>query len=119
MADNGDLEQDLSTLLEVVGEAARQADTAVCLFVDELQYVAEADLAALVMALHRAAQRNLPVTLVGAGLPQLRGQMGRAKSYAERLFDFVEVGALDGDAARRAVEVPASAEGVRVRGQKP
>lgn len=112
LADNGDLEQDLSTLLEVVGEAARQADTALCLFVDELQYVAEADLAALVMALHRAAQRNLPVTLVGAGLPQLRGQMGRAKSYAERLFDFVEVGALDGNAARRAVEVPARAEGV-------
>lgn len=113
LADNGDLEQDLSSLLEVVGEAARQADSALCLFVDELQYVAEADLAALVMALHRAAQRNLPVTLVGAGLPQLRAQMGRAKSYAERLFDFVEVGALDGDAARRAVEVPAREEGVQ------
>ena len=112
LADNGDLEQDLSSLLEVVGEAARQAETALCLFVDELQYVAEPDLAALVMALHRAAQRNLPVTLVGAGLPQLRAQMGRAKSYAERLFDFVEVGALDADAARRAVEVPARAEGV-------
>ena len=113
LADNGDLEQDLSSLLEVVGEAARQGETALCLFVDELQYVAEADLAALIMALHRAAQRNLPVTLVGAGLPQLRGQMGRAKSYAERLFDFVEVGALDEDAARMAVAVPASAEGVQ------
>ena len=113
LADNGDLEQDLSSLLEVVGEAARQGDTALCLFVDELQYVAEADLAALIMALHRAAQRNLPVTLVGAGLPQLRGQMGRAKSYAERLFDFVEVGALDENAARMAVAVPASAEGVQ------
>ncbi len=112
LADNGDLEQDLSSLLEVVGEAARQAETALCMFVDELQYVREADLAALIMALHRAAQRNLPVTLVGAGLPQLRGQMGRAKSYAERLFDFVEVGALEGDAARRAVEVPARVEGV-------
>ena len=112
LADNGDLEQDLSSLLEVVGEAARQAETALCLFVDELQYVREADLAALIMALHRAAQRNMPVTLVGAGLPQLRGQMGRAKSYAERLFDFVEVGALEADAARRAVEVPARAEGV-------
>ncbi len=113
LADNGDLEQDLSSLLEVVGEAARQGETALCLFVDELQYVAEADLAALIMALHRAAQRNLPVTLVGAGLPQLRAQMGRAKSYAERLFDFAEVGALDKDAARKAVEVPARAEGVQ------
>lgn len=113
LADNGDLEQDLSSLLEVVGEAARHADTALCLFVDELQYVAEPDRAALIMALHRAAQRNLPITLVGAGLPQLRAQMGRAKSYAERLFDFVEVGALDPVAARRAVEVPARVEGVQ------
>lgn len=113
LADNGDLEQDLSTLLEVVGEAARQADTALSLFVDELQYVVEADLAALVMALHRASQRRLPITLVGAGLPQLRGQMGRAKSYAERLFDFVEIGALEEEAARQAVEVPARTEGVR------
>ena len=68
--------------------------TALALFVDELQYVEEEELAALITALHRTAQRQLPVVLVGAGLPQLRGQMGRAKSYAERLFDFPEIGAL-------------------------
>lgn len=112
LADNGDFEQDLTSLLDVVGRAARQADTALCLFVDELQYVEQRDLAALIMALHRAAQRSLPVTLVGAGPPQLRAHMGRAKSYAERLFDFVEVGALDDDAARQAIEVPAKSEGV-------
>jgi Cdc6-like AAA superfamily ATPase len=92
LADNGDLESDLQDLLEVTGEAARQAGTALVMFIDELQYVQEDELAALITALHRAAQRRLPVVLVGAGLPQLRGRMGKAKSYAERLFDFPEVG---------------------------
>lgn len=63
-------------------------------------------------ALHRAAQRQVPVMMVGAGLPQLPGRMGRAKSYAERLFDFPQIGPLDEKAARRAIEVPAAALGV-------
>ena len=106
LADNGDLEHDLQALLEVVGEAAAKADTALALFVDELQYVEEDQLAALITALHRTAQRQLPVVLVGAGLPQLPGQMGKAKSYAERLFEFPEIGALPPDEARRAIEKP-------------
>lgn len=106
LADNGDLEHDLQALFETVGETARTAGTALVLFIDELQYVDEGEMAALITALHRCAQRRLPVTLVGAGLPQLRGRMGRAKSYAERLFDFPEVGALDGNAARVAIEKP-------------
>jgi len=108
LADNGDLEQDLQALLEAAGEAANSAGTALVLFVDELQYVEEDELAALITALHRAAQRRLPVVLVGAGLPQLRGRMGRAKSYAERLFDFPEIGPLTEGAARQAIEKPAS-----------
>jgi hypothetical protein len=114
LADNGDLEHDLQALLEAVGEAAHEAGTALALFVDELQYVDEDELAALVTALHRAAQRRLPIVLVGAGLPQLRGQMGRAKSYAERLFDFPEVAALPEAAARVAIQKPLEAEGVAV-----
>ena len=114
LADNGDLEQDLAELLEAAGTAAREAGTALSLFVDELQYVDERELAALVTALHRAAQRRSPVTLVGAGLPQLRARTGRAKSYAERLFDFPEVGPLGQEAARRAIEKPAQAEGVTI-----
>jgi len=106
LADNGDLEHDLQALLEVVGAAAKKAEAALALFVDELQYVQEPELAALITALHRTAQRQLPVVLVGAGLPQLRGQMGRAKSYAERLFDFPMIGALPEPAARRAIEKP-------------
>lgn len=107
LADNGDLEHDLQDLLDAAGAAAESAGTALALFIDELQYVKEDELAALVTALHRSAQRRHPVVLVGAGLPQLRGRMGRAKSYAERLFDFPQVGPLSSQAARQALEKPA------------
>lgn len=112
LADNGDLEHDIQALLEAAGEAAAKATTALAMFIDELQYVAEDELAALITALHRIAQRQLPVVLVGAGLPQLRGRMGRAKSYAERLFDFPTVGPLSAQDAAVAIEKPAGAEGV-------
>lgn len=112
LADTGNLETDLADLLASVGAAARERGTALVLFVDELQYVAEAELAALITALHRCAQQELPITLIGAGLPQLVGRTGRAKSYAERLFEFPEIGRLDPDAARRALSVPAEQRGV-------
>src|SRR5258706_7862512 len=114
LADNGSLEQDLPVLLETAGEAANLAGTALAMFVDELQYVEEAQLAALITALHRTAQRRLPVVLVGAGLPQLRGRTGLAKSYAERLFDFPEIGPLPPEAAKLAISKPASDQGVSV-----
>jgi hypothetical protein len=114
LADNGDLEHDLQALLEVAGAAAQKADTALALFIDELQYVEEDELAALITALHRAAQRRLPVVMVGAGLPQLRGRMGRAKSYAERLFDFPTIGPLSPEAARLALVLPMRELGVEI-----
>ncbi|RIK04921.1 MAG: AAA family ATPase [Acidobacteria bacterium] len=114
LADNGDLEHDLQALLETAGTAAREAETALALFVDELQYVQEEQLAALITALHRTTQQRLPVVLVGAGLPQLRARTGRAKSYAERLFDFPEVGPLDPAAAKQAIFKPAQDHGVDV-----
>ena len=114
LADNGDLEMDLQDLFEAVGVAARADNSCVTLFIDELQYVAEDQLAALITALHRAAQRQLPVTMVGAGLPQLRGAMGNAKSYAERLFDFPEIGPLSCSDAKLAISKPALDEGVEI-----
>ena len=114
LADNGDLEHDLQALIEQVGLAAKSAHTALAIFIDELQYVEEAQLAALITAMHRSEQRQLPVVLVGAGLPQLRGRMGNAKSYAERLFDFPEIGPLPAQAARRAIEKPLADEGVSI-----
>ena len=112
LADSGDLDTDLTDLLASVGRAAHEYHTAVVLFVDELQYVREDQLASLIRALHSASQRQLPITMLAAGLPQLIGQMGRAKSYAERLFEFVEIDRLDDEAARAALCVPAEKEGV-------
>ena len=112
VADSGDLDTDLPSLLAVAGEAARARGTVLALFIDELQYVEERQLGALITALHRAAQRRLPVTLIGSGLPQLVGHVGSAKSYAERMFSFPEIGPLAGEAARRALEAPAGRQGV-------
>jgi Cdc6-like AAA superfamily ATPase len=114
LADNGDLEHDLQALLEAAGIAAQKADTALAIFVDELQYVKEEELEALITALHRTTQSALPVVLIGAGLPQLRGRMGRAKSYAERMFDFPDIGPLAPEAAMLAIVKPTREQGVDV-----
>lgn len=110
VADNGDLESDLIDLIDLGGAAAAERGTAMVLFIDELQYVAEPELAALITALHRARQNDRPITLVAAGLPQLAGQMGKAKSYAERLFLFTSIGSLDVEAATAAIVHPIEAE---------
>lgn len=112
VADSGDLDTDLTSLIQVAGEAARARGTALVLFIDEMQYVEERQLGALITALHRTAQRQLPVTLIGSGLPQLVGHAGAAKSDAERMFSFTEVGPLPPEAAGRAVEAPAKRLGV-------
>jgi len=113
LADNGDLEHDLQILLELAGAAAAQADSVLAMFIDEMQYVEEPELAALITALHRAAQGQFPVVLIGAGLPQLPGRLGRAKSYAERLFDFTTIGPLSVDDSKSALVNPALLENVR------
>ena len=112
LADSGDLDTDLTDLLAAIGKAAHEYRTAVVLFIDELQYVREDQLASLIRSLHSASQRQLPITMLAAGLPQLIGQMGRAKSYAERLFEFVPIDRLDNEAAGAALRVPAEKEGV-------
>jgi len=117
LADNGNLEQDLQALLETAGAAAKAAETALVMFIDELQYVNEEELAALITALYRCAQTQLPVIMVGAGLPQLRGKMGNAKSYAERLVEFSEIGPLKHDATLDAIVKPAYEEGVEFESQ--
>lgn len=112
LADSGDLDTDLSDLLRSVGEAAAARETAVVIYIDELQYIKEDELAALITAIHNANQSQLPITMVAAGLPQLLGQMGRAKSYAERLFEFIPIGSLDEEQAKAALCVPAERAGV-------
>jgi Cdc6-like AAA superfamily ATPase len=87
-ADSGDLQSDLPDLFLAIGNAAKARKTAVALIIDEVQYVNEKELSALIMSIHRVNQRELPLIFFGAGLPQLRGKMGEAKSYVERLLDF-------------------------------
>lgn len=117
LADNGDLEHDLQALLEASGEAAKESDTALVMFIDEMQYIKENELAALITALHRLSQKQLPLTLVGAGLPQLPGNFGDAKSYAERLFNFTTIGALNEEDAKYALSKPAEDEGAEFEAQ--
>lgn len=111
-ADSGDLENDLPELLVAVAEAAQARATVVALIIDELQYLGGAEFSALIMSAHRIAQRQLPLLLVGAGLPQLVGLAGKSKSYAERLFDFPPVGALASADAALAISAPAAREKV-------
>jgi AAA ATPase domain len=114
VADSGDLENDLAGLFVAVAQAAKDRETAVALLIDELQYVSEGELRALTMAMHRLVQDQLPFVLVGAGLPTFPGLAGRARSYAERLFDYPTIGALSRVDADRAVEVPMASQGVRI-----
>ena len=113
-ADSGDLESDLPALLEAIGEAASDRKTAIALIIDELQYLSENELSALIMAIHRIAQKRLPILLIGAGLPQLIGLTGRSKSYAERLFDFYKIGPLDKQDAMRAIREPIREQGAEI-----
>ena len=110
-ADSGDLEADLAELFTAVGEAAQDRNTAVAIIIDELQYLSEAEMSALIMAIHRVSQRNLPLVLVGAGLPQLVGLAGKSKSYAERLFTFPEIGPLCAQDTATALQEPAASQG--------
>lgn len=112
VADSGDLEIDLPNLFVAVGEAAEERKTAVAILIDEIQYFDQKELGALIMAMHKIQQRQLPLVLLGAGLPILPGLAGESKSYAERLFNFPDVGALSEQDAAKALRDPAQAAGV-------
>jgi hypothetical protein len=112
VADSGNLEADLAEVFVALGEASAERKTAVALIIDEMQYLSEEELSALIMAVHQISQRQLPLLVVGAGLPQLVALAGRSKSYAERLFQFPEVGALQPADAADAVQEPVQEQGV-------
>lgn len=112
-ADSGDLEIDIPILLEAVAEVAKDKKIAISIIIDELQYLSKIELSALIMAIHRIAQKQLPLFMIGAGLPQLRSIMGRSKSYAERLFDFPHIGPLKKEDAFSALQKPVQDLGVQ------
>lgn len=111
-ADSGDLEIDLPNLFVAIGEAAEDRNSAVAIFIDEIQYFSQKELGALIMAMHKIQQRQLPVVLLGAGLPILPGMAGESKSYAERLFSFPIIGALSKEDTAKALQEPAQEAGV-------
>lgn len=110
-ADSGQLDGDLGGLFVELGETAREAGTGLLFTIDELQYLGRGELSALIVGLHRVSQLELPVLVAGAGLPSLPGLAGEARSYAERLFSYVDIGSLSPDDARRALVQPVEAEG--------
>jgi hypothetical protein len=112
VADSGDLESDLPNLFLAVAEAAEERKTPVALLIDELQYFNPKELSALIMAMHKMQQRQLPMVLLGAGLPILPRLAGESKSYAERLFSFPDIGALSEPDANKALQDPTQAVGV-------
>jgi hypothetical protein len=105
-ADSGDLEVDLPSVFMTVAEAAQERGVAVAILIDEIQYFKSVELSALIMAMHKMQQNQLPLVLIGAGLPILPGLAGESKSYAERLFNFPEVGPLPEPDANRALQDP-------------
>jgi AAA ATPase domain len=111
-ADSGDLEIDLPNLFVAIGEAAEDRKSAVAILIDEIQYFSQKELGALIMAMHKMQQRQLPVVLLGAGLPILPGMAGESKSYAERLFSFPNIGALSHENSVKALQEPAQAAGI-------
>ena len=113
-ADSGALERDVTDLLVSVGEAAAESSLAVAILIDELQYVATEELGALFAGIHRVGQLNLPLVLIGAGLPQLAGLSGEAKSYAERLFSFQNIGPLKEPDAKNALKEPIERGGASI-----
>ena len=112
--DSGVLSEDLTEVLVAAGEAGRDRGTGILIAVDELQYLADEEFAGLIVAIHRTTQLNLPVVLVGAGLPQVPRLAGDAKSYAERLFEFTNVGELASEEAAEVLTVPATEVGVEL-----
>lgn len=117
LGDHGDLALDLTDVLVAVGRAAQDQERGVAILVDEVQFLRSAQLEALIQALHKTVQRKLPITFVGAGLPQIAELAGDAKSYAERLFRFPEIGSLDEDDAREALIRPAELEDATYSGE--
>lgn len=114
IADSGDLESDLPELFLRIGEAAKAAGKGWVLLIDEVQYLKEKDLSALIVALHKINQKQLPIVFFGAGLPQIAALAGDAKSYAERLFSYCNVGPLTEADAKKAIRQPIESEGANI-----
>lgn len=114
LAESGDMQHDLPDLFGQIGRAGQAANKGWVLLIDEIQYLSKQDLSALIVALHRMSQDGLPIIFIGAGLPQVARLAGDAKSYAERLFSYPIVGALEKEFVSKAVEKPIQDESASI-----
>lgn len=112
VADTGDFTSDLIDLLTVVGKLAKKNGHAICFFIDEIQSLKPMELTALITAIHRTNQLQLPIIIIGAGLPTILRISSESKSYSERLFSFVEIASLKWDDAIAALVEPAMTNGI-------
>jgi hypothetical protein len=117
VADTGDPEQDLVDLLREIGEVAKETRAGALFLIDEMHNLDGSSLAAICIALQAISRHGLPVALVGAGLPDLQVRLMSAKPYADRLFEYQELGRLSAAAARTALVAPAATRGVGFKEQ--
>ena len=109
----GDLSDDMTDLFVSMGKMAGKTGYAICFFIDEIQYMKDEEVEALVNAVHRCNQLRLPIMVFGAGLPKIIKTLGKVKTYSERLFRFREIDALGKQDAKEAIVKPAEPLGVR------
>jgi hypothetical protein len=114
LGESGNMELDLSQVLLSAARAAKAASTAIGLYIDELQNLDEEAMRGIIVALHRSAQELLPLYMIGSGLPTIRTLVGKSKTYAERMFVYETIGALDEDASWAALVKPFEDNGVSV-----
>lgn len=114
VASTGNMELDLSEVLKACARAAKESGRAIGLYIDELQGLDIEAMRGIIVALHHAAQESLPIYLVGSGLPSIRSLVGKSKTYAERMFNYSEIGALSAADAEAAVANPMNDNGVRI-----
>jgi AAA ATPase-like protein len=112
VADSGDPEQDLADLIQQIGEVAQATGAGALFLIDEMHNLDTPSLAAICIAFQAVSRNGLPVALVGAGLPDLQVRLISAKPYADRLFQYHELGRLSDAAARAALIQPAGTRGV-------
>jgi len=112
VSDTGNFANDLTELFVAMGTLAKNSESSICLFIDEIQYLKDDEFEALITAVHRVNQKGLPVILLAAGLPKVAKIAGDIKSYAERLFSFISIGSLEADAAKLALVEPAKKMGI-------
>lgn len=85
------MDADLNDLLISVGKIANEYEIGISILIDNMQYLKNENIRALLFSLHHIQQEQLPISFIGAGLTSMFEKVGKAKPYAERMFTFLEL----------------------------